>query len=60
MTRIKINNLFNILYNSINLNNLISLRHLLSSDIYNKKINFNNVYKVHNVIINYIINFILI
>ena len=42
----KINDLFDFFYNSINLNNFIFLNYLFLNNIYNKKINFDNVNKI--------------
>lgn len=56
----KINNSFNFLYNFINSYYFISLNYLRVDNIYNKRINFNHIYEIYNIIINQTIDFIFI
>lgn len=59
LKRIKINNLFDAFYNSINSGDFIFLRHLFLNNTYNERINFNDIHEIHNIIVSYIISLIL-
>ena len=48
----EINDSFNFFHNLINLNNFIFLNYLFFNDIYDKKIDFDNINKIQNIIVN--------